>query len=214
MKHSKKNKNNLPDPQTEQDQITETDTSESTDPTVTPTDEPSKTINFKSPEDQTKEYLDALQRLKAEFDNYRKRTEKERQRVAEYQQSIVIKSILPTLDAFHAAFKEENDGQSTQFVDGIRLVRDGLMDSLIKLGLVPLDVINKPYDPETSEAMAMIPSTDHPEGTVTQEITAGYQFKNRIVRPAKVIVSTSPPASAEKDKDAITDDEPDETHGG
>ncbi|MBN1550927.1 nucleotide exchange factor GrpE [bacterium] len=142
-------------------------------------------------ESKAREYLDALQRLKAEFDNYRKRNEKERQRLATVFQASVIEAILPTLDAFDAAFKTESGNTDVTFKDGMRLLYNGLMDTLFKMGLEKIDVLEKPYDPEVAEATVVMPSDKLPEDHVMQELVAGYKFRGDVLRHAKVIVSAS-----------------------
>ncbi|MBN1356147.1 nucleotide exchange factor GrpE [bacterium] len=158
---------------------------------------------LKEARQQASEYLDALQRLKAEFDNYRKRMDKDRQRLAEIYQASVLSDLLPTLDAFDEAFKAKSDipGKADilddSFRSGIRLVYDGLVDVLQKLGLEKLNPAGHPFDPEIAEAMAVVPSVELPPDHVIQVITTGYRFKNRVLRPAKVIVSSQQPPSPE-----------------
>jgi molecular chaperone GrpE len=159
---------------------------------------------------QAAEYLDSLQRLKAEFDNYRKRTEKDRQRLAELHQSTIISAILPTLDAFTEAFRSStgtDHNTDVSFRDGIRMVFDGLVDSLTKLGLEKVTLEGQVFDPEFAEAMAVVPSRDHEPDQVLQEVLVGYRFKGRIVRPAKVIVSGPVPGESEESSDADSEEE-------
>ncbi len=143
-------------------------------------------------ESRADEYLDALQRLKADFDNYRKRVEKDRGRMAELHQSTVLDAIMPTLDAFDAAFSQETVTASDDFRTGIELVRDGLLDALKKMGLQRIDTVGKPFDPELAEAMMTTPTSEVPEDHVVQEVSAGYLFKGNVLRAAKVIVAAAP----------------------
>ncbi len=138
---------------------------------------------------QAKQYLDTMQRLKAEFDNYRKRMEKERKRLSELHQSIVIEALFPTLDAFDAALEKSPEGDIAEFREGMKLVHQGLMDQLRKLGLERMELLGKPFDPELADAMMTAPSDEYPPDTIIQVVTAGYRFKNRVIRPGKVVVA-------------------------
>jgi len=146
--------------------------------------DPLETANAKADE-----YLETLQRLKAEFDNFRKRTDKERTRLIEIHQSTVLEKLLPTLDSFDAALQKIEPDQENDFVKGIRLVYEGLMDTLMKLGLERIETLGKPFDPEIAEALMTMPAGENEPDSVVNEIASGYRFKNRVLRPAKVIVA-------------------------
>jgi molecular chaperone GrpE len=142
---------------------------------------------------QAAEYLESLQRLKAEFDNFRKRNEKERQRLSEVHQAVVVEAILPTLDAFELAFRNIPDEQSDDYMAGMKLLYQGLKDSLTKLGLQRMSLAADAYDPEFAEAIASIPHDEIPVDHIIEEVRAGYRFKNAVLRPAKVIISSGKP---------------------
>ena len=147
------------------------------------------------------EYLDSLQRLKAEFDNYRKRIQKERYQLAEIHQSQVIELILPILDSFDAAFQHESERTFEEYREGIRMIHQSLITALVKLGLERMGLLNQAFDPSKAEAVATVVQPDQTEDTVAEEILAGYQFKSRILRPAKVVVAI-PPRDADSEQPA------------
>ncbi len=143
---------------------------------------------------QSNEYLDMLQRLKAEFDNYRKRKDKERIQMADQYRGEVIRDILPVLDALNLAVADTTH-DSGSFRRGIELILDNLMTTLTKLGLERLSVTGTPYDPSLAEAVTMVPHAVMPEGTVVEELVAGFRLNGRILRPARVVVSSGLPPS-------------------
>jgi len=138
---------------------------------------------------QAREYLESLQRLKAEFDNYRKRTARERQRLAELHQSLVLENLLPTLDSFDAALDKAEHTDTESVLHGMRMIYEGLMASLKKLEFEKMDILGDVFNPERAEALMTQPTDDHAPDTVIGVISAGYMFKGRVLRPARVVVS-------------------------
>ncbi len=143
---------------------------------------------------QSAEYLDMLQRLKAEFDNYRKRKEKERMQMADQYRGEVILDILPVLDSLNLAVSDATS-DSASFRRGVELILDNLNTVLAKLGLERLSLSGTPYDPSLAEAVSMASHPVIPEGAVIEELVAGFRFNSRILRPARVIVSSGLPPS-------------------
>ncbi len=140
---------------------------------------------------EAREYLDSLQRLKAEFDNFRKRMAKERSKMAQFHQSVVLEAILPTLDSFDAALRNPGADVSGNTYQGLKLIYDGLMENLSKLGFKRMEVVDKPFDPEIAEAILVQETETHDPNTVIGEISAGYYFKETVLRAARVVVSSS-----------------------
>jgi len=149
---------------------------------------------------EAREYLESLQRLKAEFDNYRKRMVKDRQRSAELHQSIVIEAVLPALDSFDAALTGQTDTKADNLLEGLKLIYDGLISSLEKIGLKKLDIMQKPFDPEYAEALMTQPSDDVEPETIIGVISSGYMFKDKVLRPARVVVSKAVPQEEEEEQ--------------
>jgi molecular chaperone GrpE len=128
------------------------------------------------------EYLDALQRLKAEFDNYRKRVARDQQELAARAHERLIREVVPVLDDLERALAHEGD-----IDEGVRLIHRQLSDALAKEGLAEVETDGK-FDPHTQEALLSQPS-DEEEGTVIQVLQKGYKLGDRVLRPARVVVS-------------------------
>jgi molecular chaperone GrpE len=128
------------------------------------------------------EYLDALQRLKAEFDNYRKRVARDQQELAARAHERLVKELVPILDDLERALAHEGD-----LDEGIRLVHRQFSDALAKEGLTEVATDGK-FDPHTQEALLSQPS-DAEEGTVIEVLQKGYRLGDRVLRPARVVIS-------------------------
>jgi molecular chaperone GrpE len=134
------------------------------------------------------ELFDRLQRLAAEFDNYRKRSAREQAEQATRANERLVKELLPVLDDLGRALEAAADHEEAKLEDGVRLVHRSLADALTKEGLreIPPDGA---FDPHTQEALLSQPS-DADEGTVIQVLQKGYALGDRVVRPARVIISS------------------------
>lgn len=133
------------------------------------------------------EYLDLARRTKAEFDNYQKRMAREREQSLRYAYAPLARDLLPAidnLDRFLTGVKEENE--LTRIVG---FVRNQIIDALKKHGISIIEAQGQPFDPNLHEAISQVPSADVPPQSVVQVVEAGYQNQDRILRPAKVIVS-------------------------
>jgi molecular chaperone GrpE len=130
------------------------------------------------------EYLDALQRLKAEFENSRKRQERERARILETASERLVVELLPVLDNLDRALEAEGDIR-----EGVRATRDQLADALAREGLLPVASEGQPFDPNVHEAVMGQPSEEHEEGTILQTFERGYLLNGKPIRPAKVVVA-------------------------
>ena len=130
------------------------------------------------------QYLDALQRLKAEFENSRKRWERERARILETASERLVVELLPVLDNLDRALEAEGD-----IHEGVRAIRDQLVAVLGKEGLLPLASDGQPFDPNVHEAVMGQPSEEYEEGTILQTFQRGYALNGKPIRPAKVVVA-------------------------
>jgi molecular chaperone GrpE len=128
------------------------------------------------------EYLDALQRLKAEFDNYRKRVAREGAALTAHASERLVRELVPVLDDLERAIAHEGDIE-----EGVKLVHRALANALAKEGLSEIETDGK-FDPHTQEALLSQPS-DQPEGTVIQVLQKGYKLGDRVLRPARVVIS-------------------------
>jgi len=133
------------------------------------------------------EYLDALQRLKAEFDNYRKRVARDQQELAARAHERLVRRLVPVLDDLERALEAAADHEEAKLEEGVRLVHRELADALVSEGLAEIPTEGK-FDPHTQEALLAQPS-DAEEGTVVQVLQKGYTLGDRVLRPARVIIS-------------------------
>jgi molecular chaperone GrpE len=138
------------------------------------------------------EYLDALQRLKAEFENYRKRVAREHGDVVARAAERLVKQLLPVLDDLERALDAAAEHEEAELEEGVRLVHRSLADTLAREGLVEIET-DGAFDPHTQEALLAQPS-EAAEGTVIQVLQKGYRLGDLVLRPARVVVSAGTPA--------------------
>jgi molecular chaperone GrpE len=141
----------------------------------------------------------SLVRLQADFDNYRKRIDRDRAAESARTIAAVIEPLLPVLDGFERALAAHTDPAYEDYRKGFELIYRRLWDSLARLGLERIDALGKPFDPHVHQAVERVDSADHPDGTVLAEMQAGYRFRDRVLRPAMVRVAVHPaPARSTK----------------
>ncbi len=136
------------------------------------------------------EYLDALQRLKAEFDNYRKRVARDQQELAARAHERLMKELVPVLDDLERALEAATEHEEARLEEGVRLVHRSLADLLAREGLSEVATDGR-FDPHSQEALLSQPS-DQEEGTVIQVLQKGYLLGDRVLRPARVVISAGP----------------------
>ena len=134
--------------------------------------------------------VDRLARLQAEFENARKRGEREQQEFREYAVADAVKALLPSLDSFERALSTEAD--TTEFRNGVELIYKQLYDALLKMGLRPIPAKGEPFDPRFHQAVEMVDTTTAKDQQVLEELQRGYKFKDRLLRPAMVKVAQNP----------------------
>jgi molecular chaperone GrpE len=144
------------------------------------------------------QYLDALQRLKAEFDNYRRRTERDRQAVAVGAQQEVVRGLLPVMDNLERAVAALGD-RGGDIVAGLEMVRGQLAGLLAGHGVEEIEAAGAAFDPNVHEAVAQIPSHEHPAGAVVEVVQKGYRVSEQVLRPSRVVVASTPPAAEPAD---------------
>jgi molecular chaperone GrpE len=130
------------------------------------------------------QYLDALRRLKAEFENSRKRQERERSRVLSMASERLVQELLPVLDNLDRALEAGGDIR-----EGVQATRDQLAEVLGDEGLLPVASDGQPFDPNVHEAIMSLLSEEHEEGTIIQTFQRGYLLNGKPIRTAKVVVS-------------------------
>lgn len=136
------------------------------------------------------ETTDKLLRLAAEFENYKKRMERERSLALKYAEEQVFKELLPSIDNLERAIEQgQKAGNAGDLIAGVELTYKGLMSALEKFELLPMKSIGNPFDPNIHEALAMEASDEVDPNRVLREFEKGYMYKDRLLRPAKVVVA-------------------------
>lgn len=136
------------------------------------------------------ELKDLHLRVAADFDNYRKRMEKEREAIVCFANERLISDLLPILDNLDRALDADHDGShSGDILEGVRMISDQLHKVLQQCGLEPVSSLGKPFDPSIHEAVGVLSSPDHEDGTVINELQKGYRLKGKVVRPSMVHVA-------------------------
>jgi molecular chaperone GrpE len=135
---------------------------------------------------------DRLLRTAAEFDNYRKRMDRERRELSEFAASDILLELLPIVDNFERALQAPAPPEAEAFRKGAELIQKQMLDLLRKRGVTPIDTAGADFDPRFHQAVIHEPSTDHREGEVMQELQRGYMLGERLLRPAMVKVAKRP----------------------
>jgi molecular chaperone GrpE len=139
-------------------------------------------------EAQRDEYLRDLQRLAADFDNFRKRTAREQAAQAQRAHERLVQELLPVLDDLERALDAAEEHDEDKLVDGVRLVQQALRQALEREGLAEIEADGK-FDPHVHEALLAQPAEDAEQGDVLQVLQRGYRLGDRVLRPARVIVA-------------------------
>ncbi len=135
--------------------------------------------------------LDRLARQQAEFENARKRAQREQQENRDYALVDAIKQLLPIVDSFDRALKNA-PSKGGEFVSGVELINKQLHDVLTRLGVRAVPAEGEPFDPKLHEAIQVVDTTEAEDNHVLQELQRGYQLKDRLLRPAMVTVARNP----------------------
>lgn len=133
---------------------------------------------------------DRLLRGRAEFDNARRRFERERSDFLQFAAMDLIREILPVLDDFERALKVETTDR--EYSRGVELIYQRLYETLKKQGLEPIECVGKPFDPNLHQAVERVPTEDAEDQTILGEFQRGYNFKGKLLRPAMVRVAVKP----------------------
>ncbi|HEV2196334.1 MAG TPA: nucleotide exchange factor GrpE [Candidatus Acidoferrum sp.] len=139
-----------------------------------------------------------LLRRQADFENYRKRIEKERFEDSKRATARVIEGLIPVIDGFEHALAAHREAEYENYRKGFELIYKQLLDNVSKLGVERIDPVGKPFDPHLHQAMDRTETTEEKDGTILQVFQPGYVFHGRVLRPAMVRVAVHPnPASKE-----------------
>ncbi len=157
-------------------------------------------------EEELKSQKDKYIRLMAEFDNYKRRTGKEYERIVESANERLMLDIIEVRENFNRALKmaEKSKDYST-FLEGMKLIFNNLDDNLTKNGLVVFTEVGDEFDPEIHDAMMKTPHNKIPEDHIVEIYEKGYKLKNHVIKHAKVIVSSGKPEKSEESEDKKED---------
>ncbi|MBU4241276.1 MAG: nucleotide exchange factor GrpE [Actinobacteria bacterium] len=139
--------------------------------------------------ERNEELLDSLMRLKADFENYRKRMMREQTRIVETAEAVLVKRLLPVIDNLERALGNSGESEPQGLREGVEMVLGQMMDVLRGEGLEVVDPEGEPFDPEHHEAMMVVETGECPEDTVVEVAQKGYRFRGILLRPAMVSVS-------------------------
>ena len=173
------------------------------------------------------DFLDKLQRSKADFINYQKRSQRERERWKDTAVQDLCLRILPALDDLQRALDAaEEDHNIDSLIEGIQLIRAKLLKALADDGVEPIHARHEPFDPAFHEAVSHLPDPDVPDHTIVEEVTRGYLIRGRVLRASQVVVATGgerrdepnraepPPLPTTPDDEPQDDDTADMDPGG
>lgn len=137
-----------------------------------------------------------LLRRQADFENYKKRIERERGEDSKRATARVIEALIPVIDGFEHALAAHREDEYASYRRGFELIYKQLLDNLAKLGVERLEPVGQPFDPHLHQAMDRTETAEHEDGTVLQVFQAGYVFHGRVLRPAMVRVAVHPAAAS------------------
>ncbi|WP_046214695.1 nucleotide exchange factor GrpE [Paenibacillus wulumuqiensis] len=137
-------------------------------------------------DDQTQRLL----RAQADFDNFRRRTQKEKEELAKYASAQLITELIPVIDNFERAMATRPENPELKsFSKGVDMIFRQLSDVLKNTGLTPMEAVGQPFNPEFHQAVMQVESDEYEEGIVVEELQKGYVLKDKVIRPAMVKVS-------------------------
>jgi len=137
-----------------------------------------------------------LLRRQADFDNYKKRIERERAEDHKRATARVIEGLIPVIDGFEHALAAHREAEYENYRRGFELIYKQLLENVTKLGAERVDPVGKPFDPHLHQAMDRTETTEEEDGTVLQVFQPGYVFHGRVLRPAMVRVAVHPAAAS------------------
>jgi len=141
---------------------------------------------------EKQELLERLMRRQAEFENFRKRTQREKEEFLAHANAELIRALLPALDGFERALGHRDPKVPKQYYEGIQLIYSGLMEVLSRAGLEPLETVGRPFDPHYHQAVETVEVAGARDQEIVEELQKGYQLKQRLLRPAIVKVAIPP----------------------
>lgn len=169
-------------------------------PEATPAPEPAALTPEQIADLQTRaakaqENWDRLLRTTADFDNFKKRAAREKQDAIKYATESLLQKVIPVLDNFEMAIAAAQNSSTADLKsvrDGVAMIHSQLKNTLTEAGLEEVDATGKPFDPNVHEAVSQHESAEVPEGHVLQQLRKGYKLRERLLRPATVVVAKKP----------------------
>ncbi len=150
-------------------------------------------VELEEKKQEVSDYLDKWLRLRAEFENFKKRMQKEKDDFVKYGNENLLKALLPVLDNLNRAIDHGRNSQGNSgFLEGVELVRKQFLSTLERFGVKPVPSTGEEFDPEKHEALSQTES-DLPPNRVVSTVEEGFFYYDRLLRPAKVIVSKGKP---------------------
>ncbi len=140
-------------------------------------------------EELKNEFDNRYKRLQADFDNFRRRTNQEKEQLSGFVKGNVLADLLPVLDNFERAVQSPAEGDAKTFLDGFVMIHQNLMATLQKHGLAPIEAVGQPFDPNLHQAIMRVETDEYPEDTVVEVLQTGYTVDGRCIRPAMVKIS-------------------------
>lgn len=150
-------------------------------------------------EDLNNKYL----RLYADFENYRKRVNKDKEDLIRYGNESLLYELLPAIDNLELAMKHATGDVNSGLVQGVEVTLKELQRTLEKFGLTRIEAEGRQFDPAVHHAMSRVERADIPEQMVAQEFRAGYRYRDKVLRPSLVAVSIQPQKKEEQDPDSV-----------
>jgi molecular chaperone GrpE len=145
------------------------------------------------------QYLNLAARTRADFENYQKRMQRDLAQERRYAVMPLAEDLLTALDNLErATAAAEQAGEKGPLVQGVAMVRAQILDVFRRHGITPIEAQGQPFDPNLHQAVLQQPTNDYPPHTVVQVLEQGYVMHDRVLRPARVVVSTTPEISEEK----------------
>ena len=142
--------------------------------------------------EQSDEHLRGMQRAAADFANYRRRVDEEREGLSQFSNALLIGKLLAVLDDFDRALDTVPPGTNEGWVDGVRLVERKLRGLLEAEGVTEIEALGQQFDPNLHEAVVYEETADHPDNQVIGELQRGYRLRDRVLRPSLVRVANNP----------------------
>lgn len=156
---------------------------------------PKQIAEWKDKAAKADEHWDRLVRQTADFENFKKRALREKQDAIKFANESLLQKLIPIVDNFEMALAASNSAEGNSidsFKKGVEMINNLLKNSLTEAGLEEIDAMGKPFDPNWHEAVSQKETTEVPDGQVVQQMRKGYKFRERLIRPATVVVAKTP----------------------